>query len=70
MENIKEIPPYSTDWFKGIGDSREPAPIQDFLDDLKRQKLCFDYSTEDFLKFSDGQQTNAEAIVENYTELM
>lgn len=70
MENKKEIPPYSTDWFKGIGDSREPAPIQDFLDDLKRQKLCFDYSTEDFLKFSDGQQTNAEAIVENYTELM
>lgn len=38
-EEEKKIPPYSTDWFKGIGDSREAATIQDFLDDLKNRGI-------------------------------
>ena len=51
-EEEKKITPYSTDWFKGIGDSREAATIQDFLDDLKKQGYQEDLTVDDFLKFS------------------
>lgn len=69
-EEEKKIPPYSTDWFKGIGDSREAATIQDFLDDLKKQGYQEDLTVDDFLKFSDGHWTNAEIIINNYSPLM
>ena len=68
-EEEKKIPPYSTDWFKGIGDSREAATIQDFLDDLKKQGYQEDLTVDDFLKFSDGHWTNAEIIINNYSPL-
>lgn len=50
-EEEKKIPPYSTSWFQGIGDSREAATIQDFLDDLKKQGYQEDLTVDDFLKF-------------------
>lgn len=69
-EAEKKIPPYSTDWFKGIEDSREPATIQDFLDDLKKQGYQEDLTVDDFLKFTDGHWTNAEIIINSYSPLM
>jgi hypothetical protein len=69
-EKENKIPPYSTDWFKGIGESREPVTIQEFLDDLKNQGYQEDLTVEDFLKFSDGSLTNSEAIVDNYSPAM
>ena len=69
-EEEKKIPPYSTSWFQGIGDSREAATIQDFLDDLKKQGYQEDLTVDDFLKFSDGHLTNAEVIINNYSPLM
>ena len=69
-EKENKIPPYSTDWFKGIGESREPVTIQEFLDDLKNQGYQENLTVEDFLKFSDGNMTNSEAIVDNYSPAM
>lgn len=70
MAEEKKIPPYSTDWFKGIEDSREPATIQDFLDDLKKQGYQEDLTVDDFLKFTDGHWTNAEIIINSYSPQM
>lgn len=70
MAEEKKIPPYSTDWFKGIEDSREPATIQDFLDDLKKQGYQEDLTVDDFLKFTDGHRTNAEIIINSYSPQM
>lgn len=67
MAKESNIPPFSTDWFKGIGESREPAKIQDFLDDLKKQGYQENLTVEEFLKFSDGTWTNAEVIINNYS---
>lgn len=70
MAEEKKIPPYSIDWFKGIEDSREPATIQDFLDDLKKQGYQEDLTVDDFLKFTDGHLTNAEIIINSYSPQM
>lgn len=70
MAEEKKISPYSTDWFKGIEDSREPATIQDFLDDLKKQGYQEDLTVDDFLKFTDGHWTNAEIIINSYSPQM
>lgn len=70
MAEEKKIPPYSTDWFEGIEDSREPATIQDFLDDLKKQGYQEDLTVDDFLKFTDGHWTNAEIIINSYSPQM
>jgi hypothetical protein len=70
MAEEKKIPPYSKGCFQGIKDSREPATIQDFLDDLKKQGYQEDLTVDDFLKFSDGHQTNAEVIVDTYSSPM
>lgn len=70
MAKEKKIPPYSTDWFKGIEDSREPATIQDFLDDLKKQGYQEDLTVDDFLKFTNGHWTNAEIIINSYSPQM
>lgn len=70
MAEEQKIPPFSTDWFKGIEDSREPATIQDFLDDLKKQGCVDDLTVDDFLKFSDGSWTNAEIIINSYSPLL
>lgn len=70
MAEEKKIPPYSKGCFQGIKGSREPATIQDFLDDLKKQGYQEDLTVDEFLKFSNGNWTNAEIIINKYTPLM
>lgn len=70
MAEEKKIPPYSTGCFGGIEDSREPATIQDFLDDLKKQGYQENLTVDDFLKFTDGNLTNAEVIIDSYSSSM
>lgn len=70
MVEEKKIPPYSKGCFQGIKGSREPATIQDFLDDLKEQGYQEDLTVDEFLKFSNGYWTNAEIIINKYTPLM
>lgn len=68
MANNEQQPKFTSAIFGGIGDSREPAPLSDFLDYLKANGDVYEMTLDAFLKFEgSGFESNLDSIVSAYT---